>query len=274
MNIDRVVDLIPSVIMSLKEEYAFKNAVIKDGIFKLLEKHCTVVYYPLQNEKNRGFHIKRFVKDAREDFVYINTAKPLAEQVFTAAHELGHVWNIVQKIQERMPGESFDGEDEEILINRFAAELLMPADEFRRSFYMHLKEMEPNSQAIKLENLIKITVLQMNDFMVPYEAVRRRFVETQIMSEQVAKVMDKNKKVILKLIEVFSQDQNTLLDSVTEKKAIPGLRAMLDKIEKEKLLDEYSICAIKKDFDMDSVSGSLDEVINLNMGDNKANGEN
>ena len=26
-----------------------------------------------------------------EDFVYINTAKPIIEQVFTAAHELGHI---------------------------------------------------------------------------------------------------------------------------------------------------------------------------------------
>lgn len=273
MNIDNVVKLIPVVIKSLKEEYVFPNEVIKDGIFKLLEKHCTVVYYPLKNEKNRGFHIKRFVKDKREDFVYINTEKTLAEQVFAAAHELGHVWNVVEKIHEHMPEESFDSDDEELIINRFAAELLMPAEIFRRSFYMHLKEIEPNSQSIKLENLIRIVVMQMNDFMVPFEAVRRRFVETEIMSEQVAEVMDKNKNVILKLVELFAKDQNTLLDSATRKKTIPGLRGMLEKIEKEHLLDEYSICKIKKDFDIDSVSGSLDEIIKLNVGD-KADGEN
>ena len=131
MDIDRVVELIPPVIVELKKEYAFSNDAIKDGIFRLLEKHCTVVYYPLNNEKTRGFHVKRFVKDRREDFVFINTANPVSEQIFGAAHELGHVWEVANKILKEMPGQSFTPDEEEIVINRFAAELLMPQDIFR-----------------------------------------------------------------------------------------------------------------------------------------------
>jgi hypothetical protein len=58
-----------------------------------------------------------------------------------------------------------------------------------------------------------------------------------------------------------------MLDRVTAKKTIPGLRTMLEQIENNKLLDDYTICKIKKDFDIDSVSGSLDEIVNVYTGD-------
>ncbi len=96
----------------IKKEYAFSNDAIKDGIFRLLEKHCTEVYYPLNNEKTRGFHVKRFVKARREDFVFINTANPVSEQIFGAAHELGHVWEVANKILKEMPGQSFTPDEE------------------------------------------------------------------------------------------------------------------------------------------------------------------
>lgn len=267
MDIDRVVKLIPPVIVELKKEYAFSNDAIKDGIFRLLEKHCTVVYYPLNNEKTRGFHVKRFVKDKREDFVFINTANPVSEQIFGAAHELGHVWEVANKILKEMPGQSFTSDEEEIIINRFAAELLMPQDIFRHSFFIHLDDMHLNAESLKLEDLIKLAVMQMNDYMVPYEAVRRRLVETKIISSQVSDILDKHRATISEVVKLFAQDQNTMLDRVTAKKTIPGLRTMLEQIENNKLLDDYTICKIKKDFDIDSVSGSLDEIVNVYTGD-------
>ena len=92
MNWEKIVEQIPTVIEKIRIDYILNNMIIKDDIFGILEKHCTVVYYPIKNEINCGFHTKRYVKDKLEDFVYINTAKTVAEQVFAAAHELGHVW--------------------------------------------------------------------------------------------------------------------------------------------------------------------------------------
>ena len=81
MNWEKIMEQNPIAIEKVRRDYVLNNMVIRDDIFGILEKHC-----------NCGFHTKRFVKDRLGDFVYINTAKPVAEQVFAAAHELGHVW--------------------------------------------------------------------------------------------------------------------------------------------------------------------------------------
>ncbi len=103
MDWNKINSLIPEVVKSVRKEYIVNNAIIKDDIFKILEKHCIVVYYPIADEtKNRGFHIKRFLEGKLTDFVYINTAKTTAEQVFAAAHELGHVWDVACKVWEKL----------------------------------------------------------------------------------------------------------------------------------------------------------------------------
>lgn len=36
---------------------AFPNALLREDVLELLDRYCTVVYYPLYNESNNGFHI-------------------------------------------------------------------------------------------------------------------------------------------------------------------------------------------------------------------------
>ena len=204
MNWNEVISILPLVIEDLKKEYLLINPMIRDDIFGILEKHCVVVYYPLENESNCGFHTKRFVKNKLEDFVYINTAKPVANQVFAAAHELGHVWRVADKVIEKMSDKvSFSSEEEELLINRFAAELLMPEKEFRKTFNVRMKEFNLDGKKIKLEDLIRVVVVLMNDYMVPYESVRRRFVETNIISNEMGFYMDKHREIIGVLVVVL-----------------------------------------------------------------------
>ena len=101
---------------------------IKDGIFNILEEKCTVIYYPFPEEKNRGFHLKKIVGNELRDFVYINTGKTIEQQVFTAAHEMGHVWNVSKKVRDLAINKGLEiGDiDDEKVTDRFAAELLMP----------------------------------------------------------------------------------------------------------------------------------------------------
>lgn len=272
MEFEACIRIIPEVIDDLQKEYVFNNKIIRDDIFGILEKHCIVVYYPLENERNCGFHTKRFVKDERRDFVYINTAKPLAEQVFTAAHELGHVWGVIDKIKGKISCEcSFSIDEEEDLINRFAAELLMPNQLFRDSFFAHWKEVCVEEQKIKLDDLIRIVVMQMNDFMVPYESVRRRMIETEIISPKIGEVLVRNKESILILVNAYSKDLNTVLDNKTGKKTIPGLRNLIEQIECEAKMDEYTLLKIKKDFGIIDLK-STDKVIEIGIGENN-NGE-
>ena len=261
MDWEKIVEQIPTVIEKFRTDYVLNNMIIKDDIFGILEKHCTVVYYPIENEINCGFHTKRFVKDKLEDFVYINTAKTVAEQVFAAAHELGHVWGVATQVWE-LAGEqgTLESKTEERIINRFAAELLMPTKEFRKTFLAHMEKLGLDTNKLRLVDLIRIMVLQMNDYMVPYESVRRRVVETKIITQELGEALLKNEEAILPLVNAFSKDQNTMLDRVTAKKTIPGLRNLLETAEKSGELSIYTINKIKRDFDIDDISGTEDIV--------------
>ena len=261
MDWEKLVVQIPTVIEKVRTDYVLNNMIIKDDIFGILEKHCTVVYYPIENEINCGFHTKRFVKDKLEDFVYINTAKTVAEQVFAAAHELGHVWGVATQVWE-LAGEqgTLESKTEERIINRFAAELLMPTKEFRKTFLAHMEKLGLDTNKLRLVDLIRIMVLQMNDYMVPYESVRRRVVETKIITQELGEALLKNEEAILPLVNAFSKDQNTMLDRVTAKKTIPGLRNLLETAEKSGELSIYTINKIKRDFDIDDISGTEDIV--------------
>ena len=71
----------------------FPNRLLREDVLDLLDRYCTVVYYPLEGEGNNGFRVKDipFADGSRHDFVFINTAQTLEKQAFTAAHELGHI---------------------------------------------------------------------------------------------------------------------------------------------------------------------------------------
>ena len=265
MDWEKIVEQIPTAIEKVRKDYVLNNMIIKDDIFGILEKHCTVVYYPIEDEINCGFHTKRFVKDKLEDFVYINTAKSVAEQVFAAAHELGHVWGVATQVWE-LAGERgvLESKIEERIINRFAAELLMPAKEFRKTFWVHMEKLGLDSNKLRLVDMIRVMVLQMNDYMVPYESVRRRAIETKIITQKIGDVLLKNEETILPLVNAFSKDQNTMLDRVTAKKTIPGLRDLLETVEKSGELSIYTINRIKRDFDIDNINGT-DDIVEISI---------
>lgn len=269
MDWNKINGLIPEVVSNVKKEYIVNNKIIKDDIFRILEKHCVVVYYPISDEtKNRGFHIKRLLEGKLTDFVYINTAKTTAEQVFAAAHELGHVWRVAGKVWEKLDiDERLTEEIEEKIVGRFAAELLMPEIEFKKTFMAHINGLGFNPSHIRLEELIRIMVMQMSDFMVPYEAVRRRMLETHIISEDVGDVLcaDDN-EVINATIDAYLKDLNTALDKASEKKTIPGLRDILDKAEASGAVSEYVLLKIKADFSVEDVNAA-GQVISISVGD-------
>jgi Zn-dependent peptidase ImmA (M78 family) len=265
MEWEKIVEQIPTIIEKVRTDYVLDNMIIKDDIFGILEKHCTVVYYPIENEKNCGFHTKRFVKNKLEDFVYINTSKTVAEQVFVAAHELGHVWGVASQVWEQAGEQGeLEGKIEERIINRFAAELLMPTKEFKKTFWAHIEKLDLDSNKLRLVDLVRVMVLQMNDYMVPYESVRKRLVETKIITQKFGEILFQNEDVILPLINAFSKDLNTMLDRVTAKKTIPGLRNLLETVEKSGELSIYTINRIKRDFDIDDVNGT-DDIVEISI---------
>lgn len=247
-EIDKVIQIIVS---DIKDKCIIKNAAIRDNIFGILEDNCTVIYYPLENEKNRGFHIKRIVKNELEDFVYINTAKPIAEQIFAAAHELGHIFEVSEKVWKMMEySGSPTEEDEENITNRFAAELLMPADVFKEFFLVHMKELGIKNGKVKVDDLVRVIVMQMNAFMVPYEAVRRRLVEIGLMQQSAADFLESKKDEILHLVDLLTKYQNSYLEKGTGRKTISGIRELIEEAETRENIDDFLVKRIKRDLEI------------------------
>jgi len=86
----------------------FPNQLLREDVLDLLDMYCTVIYYPLENESNNGFHITGIPHKNGEEqhFVYINTSQTIEKQIFTAAHELGHIWEVDSYVLEHLSDEN------------------------------------------------------------------------------------------------------------------------------------------------------------------------
>lgn len=263
-----VVKAIKKIILDIKEKCIIKNTAIRDSIFDILENECTVIYYPLENEKNRGFHIKKIVKNELKDFVYINTAKPIAEQIFAAAHEFGHIWEVADKVWKILGYEGKPTEkEEEDITDWFAAELLMPTDEFRNAFFAHMDELGIKAGKVKLDEIVRVMVLQMKDFMVPYESVRRRLEETDIMQKEAADCLLSKQEEALELVTIFIKDSNTYLGNGTCVKTVSGIRTLIEYAESKEDVDRYLLMKIKKEFDIADMP-ITEEDFEIHIGEN------
>lgn len=156
------------------------NQVIRDDVFALLEKHCIVLYYPLEDNKIEGCHIIKPLGAGEEQFVFINTTKAVQEQTWTAAHELGHVWKVDRYVKDKLNRPDLDSE---AVVNRFAAELLLPESIFREETQKRLLEYGYHGSSMSTETMVRLVTYLMNYFCTPYKAVIRRFIELNYIEE-------------------------------------------------------------------------------------------
>jgi Zn-dependent peptidase ImmA (M78 family) len=153
------------------------HKIIHDDIFRILEKECRVIYYPIANNEICAFYRKVDMKK----FVYINTAIPYEKQVFAAAHELAHVLGVAEDRSEVLQsddvkdyvdshGSSKENRGKiENVANRFAAEFLVQTDV--------LKELLQINECKKNEISLRTIVELMDMFRVPYKTIVRRIYE-------------------------------------------------------------------------------------------------
>lgn len=152
--------------------YSKLNDVIGAQIFSILERESKVLYYPLDDPEVWGF--SETIKG--KSFVCINTSLPFDKQVFSAAHELYHVWfgangDIMLSKDKREP----DCDSEvEWMANRFAAEFLINEE-------LLLQEMRVfgiNRDEITMKDIVKL----MTQFVVPYRTIIKRLYEVGAFS--------------------------------------------------------------------------------------------
>ena len=264
-----------SVILSFIEEKNFIgdgvfNKVLRDDIFYLLESQdCIVLYYPLESEDNNGFHVKHPIHGELKKFVYINTAQFKETQIFAAAHELGHLCGIIEYMKEK--GFNGDGEDnwEERIINRFAAELLMPKIEFKFSFDREFAKIEDQNQhyGTPIINVVSFITAIMNEFLTPYKSVVRRFYELGAISEESALLFLEgyDDGIIREYSKIIAKEQgyNRLYQPPDRLKYINGLKEFLDQAKKEEAMPEKWLISMYKLFDLD-----FDAIIDKSLSEN------
>ncbi|MCD2347235.1 ImmA/IrrE family metallo-endopeptidase [Clostridium guangxiense] len=166
------------IVNSKLGEYKKTNQIIKEDIFKILEMNCKVIYYPIEDDEICGF-VYNF---KNHKFVYINSYIPYEKQIFTAAHELYHIWYSDIRAGELLKSvvleETINFRDikiEDLKANRFGAEFLVPKD-------VLLNELQIRKIGKNLIGLREIIEL-MDVFLVPYKTLVRRLYEIEYLTK-------------------------------------------------------------------------------------------
>lgn len=240
------------------------------GIFDVIEKECIVVYYPIMDadETNDGFFLPSIPLKNGEyrNIIFINTFQTEEKQVFIAAHEYGHYLKVADVVNNKCGTQI----DNEIIVNRFAAELLMPRDLFRRFFVEKFKDIGKDKKSVGLIRLFDCIVATMEHFSVPYNAVVIRLVETGLIRrEDGIKLVDGDEQLTLDDIEnivnqrIVDGEYNVLRTS-SHKKNISGLKELLDKAEEQGNISQAKIDRLRENFGIVTVGADvLEEEIKI-----------
>ncbi|MBP5383355.1 MAG: ImmA/IrrE family metallo-endopeptidase [Lachnospiraceae bacterium] len=177
-----------------------KCKISRYGIIDLF-KECErldykLIRYPLGENSDLGFTLKR------EDdiIIFINTSIRLSREIFTLAHEIGHVilhFNGEQPFIENnvtIAGQSEDEKEHEA--NYFAACLLMPSDEVDRFIDLELPDYEKNG--LSGMDIARI----MSEFNVSYDVALNRLASLE--------KIDGNQKIQLETVRSEKRVGNLL----------------------------------------------------------------
>ena len=249
------------------------NNLIREDIFPMLDRFCTVVYYPIDDGINNGFHKTYLINGKKAHFVYINTNQDREKQIFTAAHELGHVWNLDKYIADKL-NTPIEYEFGERVMNRFAAELLMPYDLFMKFVDEELDKILRGSESASFQNIIQLITTIMNEFFVPYKSVVYRMYELKYIKEPHARILwgdhpNLSRELITEYSKQYAKEQGyNRLYNPDKTKLIMGLKEDLDIARKESLVPDQWALEFYKRFSLspDEPNSALNAEIDIMRG--------
>lgn len=235
----------------------FKDEPIRDKVLALLDTLCIMVYYPSKDKTNQGFHITDmpFANKEKHNFVYINTSQTLEKQVFTAAHELGHIWKADEYVIKK--NEMMASVDREDIISRFAAVLLMPEPLFKKSWEEEFGKYKDDNGYITIANILKVIVTLMEKFFAPMKAVVYRLRELNLVAKEVEEFLLGDEKIPQVVIDAYVQKLISdcgfiQIQNPTNKKWIEGFAEKLDEAEAKDVALASKIEYLRKLFDFKS----------------------
>ena len=254
MNLDQTVTKsIENLVEEIRNENDIINRIIRDDVFSILQQcDCTVLYFPLPKENSdgcSGCHLEKRVNGKCKQFVFINTANTRERQAFSAAHELGHIWRVDERIRKMHPDKEIDTED---VVNQFAAELLMPREYFERAIDGYPEKEGYVGPSMTVIQMVKLIAYLMNYFFVPYKAVVYRFNEIGRLGKKDNPLLLYFKDSSL-LHEIIKAEQFTRLGIVNNLKSMDNLPEYLEEAEKDGLFNPEKVKNIRDDFDIQNV---------------------
>ncbi|MCD1654117.1 ImmA/IrrE family metallo-endopeptidase [Treponema zuelzerae] len=150
-----------------------QNDILGEQVFEILNQNCRILFYPLEDEDVWGF----FEKIHGKSFVCINTSIDFDNQVFTAAHELYHLWFnhgqeliLASELEER----TSNIPKHELMANRFAAEFLVPELLLRQE----IRQRKIDNERIDVNAVVRLARV----FLVPYRTMAKRLAEIDMIS--------------------------------------------------------------------------------------------
>lgn len=231
----QTVEIIQEFIKQKMIEAGIVNPIVRDDVFAILENECHVLYFALDDEVD-GCHICKPMNGEMAQFVYINTFKVLQEQVWTAAHELGHVWSVDQYVKNHVF--DCDAETEE-LVGRFAAEFLIPEQIFRRESKIRLHAQGYVGGNLSTKLMMDLVTYLMNYFCVPAKAVIIRMAELGNITEGAIDAylngFAKNEALYHQMIQ---ENQYTRLDKRENVYKMGNLKRDLEYLEEKNAINE------------------------------------
>lgn len=251
---------------------SFPNPLLRDDVLDLLDRFCTVIYFPLEGERNNGFHRTGIpLADGSDmDFVFVNTAQTMEKQVFTAAHELGHIWKVDDAVIRGMTLTDTP-EYRELIVNRFAAALLMPKEIFRRSLLSILKNLKSQDGKLTALNTLRLVVLLMDQFFVPRKSIVLRMAELGHLKEKDANYLlgygDAPDGEIEEVTEKLLAEYGFIkFQKPSMKRWISGLGDLLEQAERDHLLPQEKINHMRTTFGIavpGPITGEWDGLVEL-----------
>lgn len=247
------------------------NEVIREDILPLLDRYCDVLYFPKEDGGNNGFHKTYIVDGEKVDVVYINTAQSKEKQIFTAAHELGHIWRLDQWLEKQL-SVAVDYDHGERIMNRFAAELLMPERLFRDFAEKAMDGARNEDGKMTVGNMVQAVTAMMNEFYVPYKSVVYRLYELALMPDKWVDPLwtgesAGKKKILEEHSQKVAREQGytRLYQRPDERKGIEGLRELLDQAAERRTQPEGWLKEFYRrfEFKVGEQDGSLNDSLSV-----------
>lgn len=217
---DKYLPIVLQEVAKIRKTYKLNSsAPIRDYIFDILQNECILVEWPEDKQLDLdGLSTEKVIHGRLETIVYINSAKSKEKQNFCAAHELGHRHKLDIQLKDAFPDDIISHSVIEDVMNRFAAELMMPEGDYRRranSLYKACQGKQDGRKVVFIKKLLESIAALMDFYYVPYKAVVLRLQETNVVP---ARIIDK----LLKF-EKLDAGRN-VIDEIIRKRGITRLR--------------------------------------------------